>query len=305
MSVSIRFYLFAADGPQRISQRVMEGLCHGQDAMPQFANTKQRVADVVVELENGKPARILQANGSFLDFDDKGKVHESLVRGGFGAIETHTALERSKRTGPSKIVDLSPKLNREKWERERKWELSKQQLDVIADDIWKRKLAATAKVMQAKGAAPRPVPLTHEAKEAIREVATQLYGIDLTLQQLSEVALKGFIFEIEARAAREGNEPLWLGLAASADRRREIKARHRTGKGSWYAQVDVTSWDEACNTGQIILSKEEKCASKKEAEKAAQRLLAEHAKYFSATHSVDASVFCDLEWTGDKQEERE
>jgi hypothetical protein len=238
----------------------------------------------------------------FLDFDNKGKVHESLIRGGFEALETHQALERSKRIGPSKVVDLSPKLNREKWERENKWQLSQQQLDVITDDIWKRKRTATAEVIQAKGAAPKPVPLTHEAKEAIREVEIQLYGIDLKLQQLSETALKGFMFEIEARAAREGNDPLWLGLAEAADLRREIKARHRTGAGTWYAHVDVTSWDEAREKGQIILSKEEKCSSKKEAEKAAQRLLAEHAKYFSATHSIDASVFCDLECTDDEDE---
>jgi hypothetical protein len=305
MSVSLRFYLFAADGLQRISKRVMEGLCHGRDAMPQFANTKQKVATVVVELENGKPARILEATGSFFDFDNKGKVQESLMRGGFEAVETYQALERSKRIGPSKVVDLSPKLNREKWERENKWQLSQQQLDVITDDIWRRKRTATAKVIQAKGAAPRPVPLTHEAEEAIGDIAAQLYGIDLKLQQLSELALKGFVFEIKARAAREGNDPLWLGLAESADRRREIKARHRTGTGTWYAQVDVTSWDETRDKGQIILSKEEKCSSKKEAEKAAQRLLAEHAKYFSATHSVDATVFCDLEWTGDTLGENE
>jgi hypothetical protein len=302
MSVSLRFYVFSAGGLQRISQRVMDGLCQGRDALPQFANTKQKFANVVVELENGKPARLREATGSFLHFDDKGQVHESLMRGGFEAMETYDALERSKRIGPSKVVDLSPKLNREKWERENRWQLSKQQLDMVADDIWKRKRAAAVTVIQAKGAAPRPVPLTHQAVGAIREVATQLYGIDLKLQELSETALKGFIFEVKARAAREGNDPLWLGLAESADRRREIKARHRTGKGTWYAQVDVTSWDEAREKGQIILSKEEKCSSKEEAEKAAQRLLAEHAKYFSATHSVDASVFCDLEWTEEESE---
>ena len=95
------------------------------------------------------------------------------------------------------------------------------------------------------------------------------------------------------------------GLQNSADRRREIKARHRTGTGIWYAQVDITSWDENRDKGQVILSKEEKCPSKKDAEKAAQRLLAEHAKYFSSTHSVDASVFCDLEATDDAPEEKE
>ena len=44
---------------------------------------------------------------------------------------------------------------------------------------------------------------------------------------------------------------------------------------------------------------------KKEAEEAAQRLLGEHAKYFSARHSVDASVFCDLEWADGQSEESE
>ena len=99
-------------GPSAFSQRVVDGLCQGEDAMPQFANTKQKVATVVVELENGKPARILEATSSFFDFDNKGKVQESLMRGGFEAVETYQALERSKRIGPSKVVDLSPKLNR-------------------------------------------------------------------------------------------------------------------------------------------------------------------------------------------------
>jgi hypothetical protein len=265
MSVSLRYYLFAADGLQRISQRVMEGLCHGRDAMPQFAGTKKRLAHVVVELENGKPARILEATGSFFDFDRKGEVRDALVRGGFAAMETHGALEKAKRVGPSKVIDLSPKLNREKWERENRWQLSKQDLALIADDIWKRKPAATLKVTQAKGAAPRPLPLTYEAQQAIREIETQLYGIDLKLQELSETALKGFVFEIKSRAAREENGPLWFGLAEAADRRREIKARHRTGTGTWYAHVDITSWDDARNTGQSILSKQEQCSSKKEA----------------------------------------
>jgi hypothetical protein len=303
MSVSIRVYLFASDGLQRIPRRVMEGLCWGKDAMPQFAGTKQRSAEVIIELENGKPARIREAIGTYLDFDKKGKVQESLARGGFEAWETGEALERSNRGAASKVIDLSPKLNREKWKRENRWELSKEQLELIADDIWKRKRVAAAKVMQARGAAPKPVPLTYEAKEAVREIGTRICGIDLKLQELSEIALKGFIFAIHARAEREGNDPLWLGLAKAADRKREIKARHRTGKGIWYAQVDVTSWDEARNTGHVVLSKEEKCSSKKEAEKAAQRLLAEHAKYFSATHSIDASVFCDLEWTDNKVED--
>jgi hypothetical protein len=36
--------IFAESGHQRISQRLMDGLAYGKDAMPQFAGTKQRVA---------------------------------------------------------------------------------------------------------------------------------------------------------------------------------------------------------------------------------------------------------------------
>jgi hypothetical protein len=133
MSISVRFYLFTDGGLQRVSQRVMDGLAQGQDAMPQFASTKQKIANVIVELEEGKPARITRADGSFLRFDAGGKIQESLLNSGFEAMETFDALERSKRIkSKSKVVDLSPKLNREKWEREHRWELSKNDLDLIS-----------------------------------------------------------------------------------------------------------------------------------------------------------------------------
>jgi hypothetical protein len=83
MSVSVRFYLFADDGLQRISQRLMQGLAHGNDAMPQYAGTKQKAADVIVEVENGKPVRIAKADGNFLTFDKKGQVHRDLVAAGW------------------------------------------------------------------------------------------------------------------------------------------------------------------------------------------------------------------------------
>jgi hypothetical protein len=93
----------------------MEGLVHGSDAMPQFAGTKQKVANVIVEIEEGKPARITRADGTFLHFDAAGKVHESLANSAFEAMETFDTLERSKRIkAKSKVIDLSPKLNRGK-----------------------------------------------------------------------------------------------------------------------------------------------------------------------------------------------
>jgi hypothetical protein len=274
----------------------MEGLCHGEDAMPRFADTKQKVANVTVEVEDGKPARIVNATGTYLHFDSKGKVHESLQRSGMAAMETFDALERSKRIRPSKVVDLSPKLNREKWEREHRWEPSVSDLDLISADLWKMKKAAPAQVVQAKGTSPIPPPMTHEAREAIREIQTHVLGIGGKLEYLTEPALKGLAFEARSLASNDFNNEVWLGVAGAADRRREILARHRSGSGIWYASVDVIRWDHSRHSGETESFVHEKCNSKKEAEEAARRLLAENARYFSAESSVEARVVCDLEW---------
>jgi len=296
MSLSVRFYLFADDGLQRISQRLMHGLALGNDAMPQYAGTKQTAADVIIEVENGKPIRIAKADGNFLTFDKKGQVHRDLQAGGMQAMETFAALERSQRQAPSKVVDLAPKLKREKWERDNRWTLSKQDLDLISDDIWKRKRAVAPKVQQAKGVTPIPPAVTFEAKQAISEIQTHLFGIDGKMEFLTEPALKGFAFEARRLAKDDFDNAVWRGVAEAADRRREILARYRTGSGVWYASVDVIRWDNSRHTGKSESFAHEKCNSKKEAEEAARRLLAENAKYFSAESSVEARVVCDLEW---------
>ncbi len=299
MAVSIRFYIFAPNGMQRISQRLMEGLCHGHDAMPQFAGTKQKMANAIIELEHGKPARIVQVEGSYLQFDQAGKVHEFLQRGAIEAMEMLPSLERSERIKPSKVVDIAPKLKREKWERENRWTPAKEDLDLIADDIFNRKRVTSHDVKTAKGVDQKPPPLTFEAKHAIREIQTHIFGIDGKMELLSEQALKGFAFEARRLAKDDLDNPLWLGIANAADRRREILARYRTGKGIWYASVDVIRWDTSRRSGRTESFAHERCNSKREAEEAARCLLAENAKYFSAENSVEARVVCGLEWSDD------
>ncbi|WFU26340.1 hypothetical protein QA649_09060 [Bradyrhizobium sp. CB1717] len=296
MGLSIRFYLFAEDGLQSISQRVMMGLIRGKDAMPQYAGTKQKVADVIIENEGKKPVRIERAQGSFLTFDEKGQVHKDLVASGFAALETGMALEESLSKPQTKIVDLTPKLNREKWERENRWMLSKEDLEAIADDIWRRKSAAQPRIERAKGSTPKPPKVTYEAKEAIREIRTSLISIANKLQWLSEPALKGAAFEAREIAKTEADGPLWLGIAEAADRYREIQGRRRTGRGVWYAHVEILQWDAVQRTGEVIASFSERCDSKAKAEEAARKLLTENAKYLTAETSVHTEVLCELEW---------
>jgi hypothetical protein len=201
MGIAIRFYLFSDDGLQRISHRLMDGLARGKDAMPQYAGTKQKIANVIVEMENGKPVELGRADGSFLTFDEAGQVHKDLIASGIAAMETYRALERTDQTPAGTVIDLSPKLNREKWERENRWTPSKEDLDAICDDIWKRKRAAAPKVVQAKGIAPKPVTLSYEAKEAIREIQKQVWGIGGKLEHLTEATSRS------SSAAWSGESP--------------------------------------------------------------------------------------------------
>ena len=212
-------------------------------------------------------------------------------------METYRALERAGRiVTTEKVVDLSSKLNREKWERENRWTLTQADLDAIADDIWRRKKAASPKVTQAKGIAPTPPRMTWEAQEAIKEIKNKVWSIGGQLERLLEPALKGVSFEALALAKADQHQALWKAVSEAADGRLEILKRHRTGSGVWHACVDVLRWDITHHSGETTVSFHERCNSKKEAEEAARRMLMENAKYFDSDHSVEASVVCDLEW---------
>ncbi len=215
MGLGVRF---AEGGLQRISQRLMDGLAHGKDAMPQFAGTKQKVANVLVVMSDAKPVRIERADGSYLTFDENGEMHKDLITSGFAAMETYRALERAGRNRETgKVVDLSPKLNREKWERENRWTLSKDDLNRIADDIWNRKRAGAPKVQRATGSVPRPPSMTWEAKRAIKEIQSKVWAIGGKLEHLAEPSLKGVSFEALQMAKADQNSPLWRAVGEYAE----------------------------------------------------------------------------------------
>ena len=301
MRLSLRFYLFAEEGLRSISQRVMTGLIRGKDAMPQYAGTRQKVADVILENEGKKPLRIERAQGSFLTFDENGQVHKDLVASGFAALETGMALEEALRKPQTKIVDLTPKLNREKWERENRWTLSKADLDLISDDIWGRKRADAPKVERAKGTAAKAPPKTYESREAIREIHTAISTIDNKLSWLTEPSLKAVTHEARQNARSEVEGPFWQAIAQAADRYREILSRRRTGRGAWYALVHILSWDAIRRTADTRASFHERCASRKDAEAAVRRLLAEYSAAFDADTTIEGEVLSELDW--DEKEE--
>lgn len=79
MPLTLRCYLFEESGViKRIPRRVQDGLVSGKDALLEYANSVQRVADVRIETDGGKPVTILEAIGSYWAFDADGKVHKGL-----------------------------------------------------------------------------------------------------------------------------------------------------------------------------------------------------------------------------------
>jgi hypothetical protein len=124
--------------------------------------------------------------------------------------------------------------------------------------------------------------MTWEAKEAIKEIQSKIWSIVGKLEHLAEPSLKGVSFEALQMGKADQNSPLWRAVSEYADLRREILRRHRTGEGIWYASVEILRWDVTHHSGESVSSFHEKCNSKKEAEEAARRMLAENAKHFSA-----------------------
>jgi hypothetical protein len=96
--------LFEESGAvKRVPRRIQDALVFGDDAIPEYAGTRQRIATAIVENENGKPVRILDAQGTYWTFDADGKIHRDLHNSAFTAMELHDNAERASR---AKVVDL-------------------------------------------------------------------------------------------------------------------------------------------------------------------------------------------------------
>lgn len=300
MAIRVRCYIFDADGTlKRVPRRVMEGLTLGDDALPEYAGTQQRAAEVIVENEDGRPVRILDAQGVIWAFDAEGRIDKSLNRSARKVMQF--AFELSQKSS-AKVVDLRPELQRKKWRNEFRWDLSGEDVDRIAADLWPA-LANAQSVKTVKGKAPKVPPLTSDARRVIEEIHAKLAATSASVDELTELALKGFTYEARRLAASSRiYGPIWAAIAAEADKSREIKARHRTGKGAFFAAVRIWREDEPGYSREVD-SIERRCESKALAIETARKLLAENAHRFDDKVSLEAYVFSELEWVpGDDDE---
>lgn len=289
--MSIRHYLFPEDSePLRLSQRLVEGMVFGKDALPQYAGTRQKVASVTLEIDGAKPQRILSAQGAYWIFDAAGDIRKGLATS-TGDIMT-AAFGSRDTTGT--VVALQPKLSKKRAEDEHRWTVGSAELDRIAADIWSK--SKSDRLKSAKGVSVRRPPLTYDARQALDEASADLWKISHAIDKLKEPSLKGFAHEARSRSvARPEHAPLYQAMAQMADERLEILRRRRVGKGVWYALVDTIMWDDN-RVGHSLGRFHEKCEGKQAAVVAARKLLAQHAGDFAENITVEAEVLTDLEW---------
>lgn len=148
----------------------------------------------------------------------------------------------------------------------------------------------------------RKPPLTSDARHAIDEISGLFWKISSTIENLREPSQKSFAFEARSRADAEPEYAhLYRAIAEMSDWHLEVQRRRRTGKGAWYALVEITMWDSE-RVGHSLGHFYEKCVGKDAAETATRALLREHAEKFAENISVEAEVLTDLEWEVRKEQ---
>lgn len=288
--MSLRFYLFPdAGAPLRMSHRLVNGLIAGEDSMPAYSGTKQRALLALLEMdEDGKPVQINRTEASIWTFDHMGNIGEGLDMTMALAMDS---LPTPKSNGT--VVDLRPRAAKRTLEKEHKWAPEKADIDRIVADIWPKK--KTDRLKAAAGVSKLKPTLTWDAKEALHEISGDFWKISIAIDRLKEPSQKAFGFAARERAKSEPEySHLYRAIADMSDRQLELLKRRRTGKGIWYAVVDVTIWRDG--VGETLRRYHERCEGRKAAVVAARALLAKHAHRLDNDTTVEAEVLTDLEW---------
>lgn len=293
MGLSLRYYLFPEGAaPLRLSKRLVQGLIDGTDRAPQYANTKQRVLEVVLESDDRKPVQILDANGAYWVFDGDGDIGDGLRESVRDAMDL--AFDRPRESGV--VVSLEPKRRRKELKDRNRWVPTSAELDLVAADIWPK--GAADRLHAGKGVAPKTPPLTYDAERAMEESSKDFFLVEHQIGRLKAPSLKGFAFEARRRS-QEGDHPeLYNALAEMADNRLERLRARSSSKGAWYAWVSLTRWDDT-NVGEETFFVSKKCDGRATAEKVAAELVREHAGKITYDTSIDSGVQTELDWRRD------
>jgi hypothetical protein len=128
--LSLRHYICTETGPFRVTSRLARELAHREVAVPQFANSVQRMVEVFVEKVAGE-IRDIQIRPTHAHFDDEGKVDFR------PAVEAWALFINgsSPKHLNEKVVDISSTLKARQLDRGTKWRISASVRRAITADI--------------------------------------------------------------------------------------------------------------------------------------------------------------------------
>jgi hypothetical protein len=287
---TVRHYLFDQDGSiKRIPRRLIDGLTFGKDAVPAYAGSRQRVLEVVIENEAGRPQAIDHANGYYFDFDSDGRIHRGLQRGLAEAMDLGFASNDQ-----DNVVTLAGRRAKKQWRDVNRWTPTAEDLDRIVADLMRKPGVKAFESLV--GVAAKRAALTYEAKSVIEELAGKVGSLGWRISYLSEKALPGFIHEARRRAAEEPEEEhFWEAIALTGERHREIKRLHRTGKGAWVAVFQAFYHDSPQSMTEAFVE-HRCCEGELAAIEAMKAMLQKHSEIAGRSISVEARTMTELEW---------
>ena len=121
------YYLWSAEGPLRITDRLHRALVERSLALPQFAATKQKIIETIVQPLT-RDSYTLSARGLMYSFDPKGFIEETIKTEGVIHLPRFGSSE-------PKLVDLTPKIKARRVREKKTWTPTKSMLDIIWSDV--------------------------------------------------------------------------------------------------------------------------------------------------------------------------
>lgn len=128
--LSLRYYLWDGQALSRVPHRLHSGVLSGDLALPQYANSKQKVVEVLIWRGPGR-ARKIEARGTISFFNSKGCID---LREATEAIAIAVEGSKPKRRSGN-VLDIGPVIRSRRWSREHIWKPPPMLLRIIVADI--------------------------------------------------------------------------------------------------------------------------------------------------------------------------
>jgi hypothetical protein len=128
--LSMRYYLCTDTGPVRLPPRLCRDLAGRLVALPQFANSVQRMVEVLIQSKVGKIEKI-ELRPTHSRFDENGKID---LRHAAEAMAIILGGSAPKQVGEN-VVDIRSILSSQARERETKWRIPPSLKKLILADV--------------------------------------------------------------------------------------------------------------------------------------------------------------------------